>query len=69
MNCLIMNFEKEGKSMTIIERDIEFYTAMAEQHKTDLRRCTPNDEQKHRERMIHACAVYHALLKYQEKIQ
>ncbi len=51
--------------MSIIQRDIEFYTEMAEQHRTDLRRCATGEEQLHRTRMLLAIAVYQAMLQYQ----
>jgi hypothetical protein len=49
---------------SIIDRDIEFYTGMAEQHRVDLCRCVPSEESSHRERMIRAVAAYQALLRY-----
>lgn len=51
--------------MTIIQRDIQFYTGMAEQHRDELRRCLPGDEPRHREQMTLAVKVYQALLQYQ----
>lgn len=50
--------------MSIIDRDIEFYKAMAEQHRTDLTRCDPSDEPMHRQRLAGAMGVFTALLTY-----
>lgn len=50
--------------MTIIDRDIEFYGAMLEQHRDDLRRCCPADEPKHRGRIESVEVVLESLHLY-----
>lgn len=50
--------------MTIIDRDIEFYTGEAERHLDVMRRCAPSKEPAIKARFQAAVSVYEALSRY-----
>lgn len=50
--------------MSIIDRDIEFYSAMLDKHKDAMRRCCPDDEPKHKARIESVSVVLESLHLY-----
>lgn len=54
--------------MRIIDRDIEFYSAMVDGHIDAMRRCEPSDEARHRNRRDAAIRACDALRAYRDLI-
>lgn len=54
--------------MTIIDRDIQFYSDMVDQHIDNLRSCYPEDEIRHKANLKAARAVLDAMREYRFKI-
>lgn len=54
--------------MTIIDRDIQFYSDMVDQHIDNLRNCYSGDEHRHRANLKAARAILDALREYRFQI-